>query len=68
MRREEKLKLEKELDLLRGDYNRRQEEKKKELAQLKEKKKEEEKKREAVRRLYLEDLGKRAEEVKEIKQ
>lgn len=34
MRREEKLKLEKELELLRADYNRRQEEKKKEVAQM----------------------------------
>lgn len=34
MRREEKLKLEKELELLRADYNRRQDEKKKEAAQM----------------------------------
>jgi hypothetical protein len=36
MRREEKLKLEKELEALRTDYNRRQEEKKKEAAVLEE--------------------------------
>lgn len=36
MRREEKLKLEKELEALRADYNRRQEEKRKEASALEE--------------------------------
>lgn len=46
---------------MRADYARRQEEKRKEADALEEQAKAEERKRDAVRRLYLDDLGKRAE-------
>jgi hypothetical protein len=53
MRREDKLKLEKELQALRTDYAARQEQKSKEEAALQEQAKLEERKRDAIRRLYL---------------
>ena len=68
LRREEKIKLEKELNALRADYKERQQIKQEFREAMEEQQRQEEKKKEALRKVYLEDLGKRAEEVKEVKQ